>query len=808
MVKSIQLIDMYGAPIQFTYKGKSMFSTYCSVIVSVIVIILLIIYAIFVILDMTTMIKPIILENIQLYSNAPYYNITPDYPSLFGGKDSIKISIPEDKINTSASVQFSFGFIDIQTENNLPIDPSYFMMEITHSSHNGSIVNDKPLYYDLCTRFPNIPAETNDYNYINRTYCLYSLFDTHNDELNYDMSKVNINFKICKNNTYVNIKKEDMKSYIELKNMYLHLAFVNDINITENENNNNDDSFSSINPHVQKSDDINVEYIKCKSLDEIIKFIHNTKLTIYSENQIVNTTDKSGIMPYFSFQDIYFTTNVKKKVKVYLQLDVLNSHENFLPSSMSNASHVKYIMRVPNNLIQTTYSDFNVKTSTDLNFMQISILSSPLKITIERTFKNIFDLLGIIGGMGKILIIIGFFFAFSVTKHKLQENLINEFYSVIDPNKLEEVSKKFDDYIEERALKLNLIAQHKEDSQRDFLEDKKDKIINLEKIASNDPEKPESYKFENKIEKSNERMTVLEEYFDAVTIKSILEVNENNKKTKREISILNNEKLKYENDSKEYYDVMKQIEEKENDLQAFHKKKYEILYEVFKHRTHKNLNYTVFEFLQNIFCFCCLTRYMKRKNKTYHLAAKHLEDDTDFKTVIKSIQEFANLKKALLEEGQQYLFNSITNPEITHIFVRQQEEDIKRKKQKTKELKSILNKKEKNAANNYKNSLKILGLNESSPVDKFINNDEDFKNMKKLEDSLISLHNVDRVLDETDLKLLNHLVEDKNLVKEFIGNREINKFNIKDDNIAFTGRQNEDMNDRDLNEINKKFYKK
>ena len=77
------------------------------------------------------------------------------------------------------------------------------------------------------------------------------------------------------------------------------------------------------------------------------------------------------------------------------------------------------------------------------NFKSSKIISKTVV-----SYNNILDVLGLVGGISKIFMVIGGLMVVYIADLKFKESLVNEFYSVIDPDKDILINRDFDKFLE------------------------------------------------------------------------------------------------------------------------------------------------------------------------------------------------------------------------------------------------------------------------------------------------------------------------------------------------------------------------
>jgi hypothetical protein len=235
-----------------------------------------------------------------------------------------------------------------------------------------------------------------------------------------------------------------------------------------------------------------VVYVPCKSQKEIIDFIKNHQIIMYFTNAMYNITQKE--LPITRFLDTRtygFSTIVDQTVTLNFKRDKFVSYNSLLPQGMINNPPIYLFANLDYDYIR--YGDYNI-TNSD-SFMSINIVSSKLRYNSQRTYPNIFNVMGTVGGINKIMIIVATIVVGYYANLKLKETLINDLYSVIDPNNDHLINLSFKDYVLKRKSQIK--------SKRQIGKDALDSIIPddiIEKLSSGQLAKSEQRSIENKFQ--------------------------------------------------------------------------------------------------------------------------------------------------------------------------------------------------------------------------------------------------------------------------------------------------------------------
>ena len=171
--------------------------------------------------------------------------------------------------------------------------------------------------------------------------------------------------------------------------------------------------------------------------------------------------------------------------------------------------------------------------------------------------------------------------------------------------------------------------------------------------------------------------------------------------------------------------------------------KYKIIFEVFKYQVNSGLYFSFFEVFHYVFCKCLSWGNKKKKFQTFDVALRLIDKDTDFVTLIRSVQDFDLIKKALLEKDQQNLFSSIARETITMSDM------------KSSTTENLANPK---SFKEDKSDRSLINLNLTARTNLLK------QQIDCLNSALKNLSNSDREDDDVDVKLINQLKVDNGLI--------------------------------------------
>ena len=741
-------VDLYGQPIQFSYKNQSNFTSGCGGITSIFIIVFLFIYLLYLLLEIINKQNPLILQSGTSSNAAEKLQLIMDPYLQWNRTDKIKENFTDSE---KAVGQIAIGFYDTKNENYIDIDPTYFYMIPTFISSNKNSTNYTKLYFSKCSSFYNINDTV--LKKINLTWCIYdtmNLVGSLSDDI-YNYTQIQVN--ICSNNT---IKNDIIPRKIEFSSnfnsSYLSpYSYIPFLNIKTNNDMKDYNSLypNSIYPYVSNigPNDYNKSLnIICKPRDTILKYLANLKIEIYSINNVFNLTEiNNPVTSRVIKSDFYFLSTLLITYNLYYNKNKYMIYNSMLPIFLKNSSIVYYGLQIDSE--EKYYTNESKDTSSVI--FTFNIISSQSSMDTTVIYDNILDVLGIVGGISKIIMMISSIFVVYIADIKFKESLINEFYSVIDPNKDDLIKRDFSKFLEFKYDNFDILVS--KTNQQTFL-----KIDDL-----NNP---------------------LHKFFNKDVILKIYNYKHNSEKDEDNIFI-NNENNN-ENDENKTNNMIKVKPKKNQSLTEIEYLKYAIVYDVFKYEIYNGMVFNHFELFSIIFCYCCLTTKLRKKLRIFKKASKRLERDTDFLSIIKSFQEFDSFKKTFFEADQFNLFNSLVNCPITIKEINEIEnkkEELKKKirdcNKKINDLKTKIDNSESGEQTKeliLKKKKEIIELEKN--LDKIehhffkendVNDDNLDSKINKLFDSLNNLTGTDeRYENETDEKLLKILQIKKNNEQE------------------------------------------
>ena len=221
--KFLKFFDMYGQSANFSYMGKTNFSTTCGGFISILIGIIFIYYLFVLIMEIIIKTEVFPLTIVEYNDKTPEYLFKLDKWAINNTKQPPYINT----IPNEAMMQISVGIIDQRVKKFRPIDPRYFNIFIYVIKQRGMLNQTMlPIYFDLCNRFGNFDKEFTEWN-LNQTYCMYTDFRLENEVIDDNFSYLNIDVNRCSNDSLYYTKKEELKAY---KDTYGNQKF-SDLNI-------------------------------------------------------------------------------------------------------------------------------------------------------------------------------------------------------------------------------------------------------------------------------------------------------------------------------------------------------------------------------------------------------------------------------------------------------------------------------------------------------------------------------------------------------------------------------------------------
>ena len=311
--------DLFAQPIDFSYKDKKYFATFCGGCTSIIIGSVLLFYTIFLINNVFVKSFPIIIENDYYSDNPPIINIIKDI--TYTNPNQTKYEIISMKNETFYNY-LSIGFQDANGNFMVINNGSFFTLSMYEISRKNGSNNKRPLNYSLCPKFDVFDTVFQNLN-LSSTYCLndsYSFFgNLNNNDYSYLQiiaTKCNSSNKniICNNLTNLNSTK---MNYYYISNILNLTSF--DQAVTTSVQSIYWDTLEGIKKHSVMKMSVN----KLISYESILPKFLSTKFNQFHAlvtGQFVDSIRKTDDDNIFFQLDIFSDSNTKTFTRTYSNL--------------------------------------------------------------------------------------------------------------------------------------------------------------------------------------------------------------------------------------------------------------------------------------------------------------------------------------------------------------------------------------------------------------------------------------------------------------------------------------------------------
>ena len=518
----------------------------------------------------------------------------------------------------------------------------------------------------------------------------------------------------------------------------------------------------------------NTNNSNCQNNTTLANFFNNLNVHLYYTKMIINATNFSFPINEFISKLRYGTIyNYTLLANIFIGANILRSFDSLIPLISNNNTLNAF------DVISHTIDYIDKKP--DNIILSIKLLSSSRVSVKERSYDDILKITGIAGGLSTIFFYIGSIFVIYISNLKFKESMINDFYSIVDPKNEENINMKFSDYIMKRFKKFKLIT---------VIDDE------IPKFDENNG----LNKFFDK-----ECCVIILELFKKIRSKNIFDKNNINKI----------HGTTYFSDTSK---IIKEI------------KMYEIIYFVFKGVAYDKMYYSSWEIICKMFLCCFKTEYIRQKDKIFKYATDKLDKDTDFLSIVRSVQELEIFKKIYLNDDQTNLFNLTATKSFSYMDLEIDNlEKIDTSKCEVKSPSSDLKLEEKSLSNSINigentskkpkeekkqeenTSIKPKEENVSKKLKVEQEKEKDYLKIVEFHKTLSEMHK-DRQNQIYDKKLLKNLNLSNELISDFLVGNDIQIENIlkeyshiykslDDDDNSFLRKSNYEI----LNEISKKY---
>lgn len=211
-----------------------------------------------------------------------------------------------------------------------------------------------------------------------------------------------------------------------------------------------DASFSTIDTnilHNQIASSLGVAQnpLVCQPTEKIEAQIANIKLLLFYNNFLLNSTQEiNTVIPKIDNKECYLSKSLSKEKLLYFSYIIVKTQNSLIPQSLSDRPDLNYFLSLESEKI--VYGDANVISSNSTQSAYIPEIFEDLdnsnenlfsvlfalynyKKEITRRYRDIFEIMGNIGGLSKILMLIGFCVVFYYAGLRKKEALMNELYT-------------------------------------------------------------------------------------------------------------------------------------------------------------------------------------------------------------------------------------------------------------------------------------------------------------------------------------------------------------------------------------------
>jgi hypothetical protein len=479
----VKKCDLFGSHLDFTFQGNHYFGTgggfFCSIII-----------VIFVLYISFGLISSILqYDNYDSYSEIQEKS---DFNAIEFDEIFTNSALIENK-NHVNFLKFAFAVVDKKTNKLVPYDPSYLI--IKGYSKNDTI--NKESFLSNCNKnFFYLKKEKNENFQIDKSYCFYSknhFKKVFNEDKDFQGFYMKLN--ICKNNTHSIVEENNFPSHdrliekIKLKSIedsknkdnktFLMVDLIEDNkNIDDRENNNqetkifgeNDNfykyypsNFTNINLNILHNDIIKFNKINktetkpliCKTEDQIFDYLYNVKIRFYYDSFSHNLTNYDNpTFRQFKYYEGVLDYYSEKRVVIYFMNSYIKSQVGIIPLSLNKKVNIYNYQELSS--IKTSYVNYRKDNSTNIinyidkgnediyddnTLLRIIISLSNNEKYIERTYNDLFMIMGYIGGFSKFLMVFFMILLSYYINIRKKEALIKELYSSSDGLSIKKVGK-------------------------------------------------------------------------------------------------------------------------------------------------------------------------------------------------------------------------------------------------------------------------------------------------------------------------------------------------------------------------------
>lgn len=187
--------------------------------------------------------------------------------------------------------------------------------------------------------------------------------------------------------------------------------------------------------------------VKLKGKDNIPEY----KFEFYFQSRNLNITNFSEDISVSIVEEVFWDL-LKGKTKISalkLSMDLIETNDIFLPRFIYRFYNKQYALTTKGWTDQT----IDVKSVAYQTLLVLRIYLDRLSTRTERAFLDVISQFAMVGGLTGILFPIGFLFIFAIRNFKMNESMMNDCYSIVDPTKKTSIDP-FDEFLMRHYNKL------------------------------------------------------------------------------------------------------------------------------------------------------------------------------------------------------------------------------------------------------------------------------------------------------------------------------------------------------------------
>lgn len=370
---SVNTLDLFSEPVHFSFKKKTYFKTTCGGLVSIIQVTMLLLYLYYLIDELIKREVPIIVDSQTIFENPSNISFSKD-------ENFADTSVRFNYTNKNLIFYNAFGIYKNGLGIYIPLTnefKKYFDLEIqrTEIDEKGNVKRSS-VNFEPCRKFADYSEKFVSLG-MNRMYCLNDDFELQGTVNQRSSKCVDVKFKRCNNST------------------------------------------------------ANAQGIICYSDSEIKFFAKDIQFEWYFDNSILNTTSiEIEKVRTNSIEQRYWDilSDYTKKCTIPLGLDKIKLYNSYIPDFLFSVYTEIETFAIREFITEIRDVDF------EGNFLKITFARSDLQFVYERRYLDVFSQMATLGGMCDVLFLIGFVFVWHISREKFNEELVNTFYNISDPD--------------------------------------------------------------------------------------------------------------------------------------------------------------------------------------------------------------------------------------------------------------------------------------------------------------------------------------------------------------------------------------